>query len=84
MGRVWAVRSVGERPGSYLLSMDLNSFVEPEINWVRGEHVSEFLVSPADATQMRVVIRNGGVDNGIAVTVGDHAEQLDLAPWETH
>ena len=84
VGRVWAVRSVGERLGAYLFSMDLNSFVDPEINWVRGERVSEFLVSPADATQMHVVIRNGGVDNGIAVTVGDHAERVDLAAWETH
>ena len=84
VGRVWAVRSVGGRPGAYLFSMDLNSFVEPEITWVRGKRVSQFLVAPGDATQMRVVIRNGGVDNGIAVTMGGHAEQLDLVAWQTH
>ena len=84
VGRVWAVRSVGERTGAYLFSMDLNSFVEPDINWVRGGYPSEFLVSSADATRMRVVIRNGGVDNRIVVRVGDLAEQLDLVAWETH
>jgi hypothetical protein len=63
--------------------MDLNTFVEPDLNWVQGARVSELVVSPADASRVRVVIRNGGADNRIDVTVGDHAEQLDLAAWET-
>ena len=83
VGRVRAVKPLGDRVGAYVLFMDQNTFVEPNINWVRGARVSELLVSPADATRMRVVIRNGGADNRIAVTVGEHAEQLDLVAWET-
>ena len=83
VGRIRSVKPIGDRTGAYLFFMDLNTFVEPDINWVQGAHASELLVSPADATRMRVVIRNAGVDNRIAVTVGDHAEQLDLAAWET-
>ena len=83
VGRIRSVKPIGDRTGAYLFFMDLNTFVEPDINWVQGAHASELLVSPADATRMRVVIRNGGVDNRIAVTVGDHAELLDLAAWET-
>ena len=63
--------------------MDPNTFVEPETNWVQGGRVSELLVSPADAGQMRVVIRNGGADNQMAVTVGDQVELFELAAWET-
>ena len=83
VGRVRSLRPVGDRLGAYLLFMDLNTFVEPDINWVQGARVSELLVSPADASRLRVVIRNGGAANQIAVTVGDHAEQLDLGAWET-
>jgi hypothetical protein len=82
-GRVRSVRSLGERLGAYVFFMDLNTFVEPDLNWVQGARVSELVVSPADASRVRVVIRNGGADNRIDVTVGDHAEQLDLAAWET-
>ena len=83
VGRVRSVRPLGEQLGAYVFFMDLNTFVEPDLNWVQGAHVSEWVVSPADASRMRVVIRNGGADNRIGVTVGDHAEQLDLAAWET-
>ncbi len=83
VGRIWSVKPIGDRIGAYLFFMDLNTFVEPDINWVQGAHVSKLLVSPADASRMRVVIRNGGADNRISVTVGDHTEQLELAAWET-
>ena len=83
VGRIRSVKAIGDQIGAYLFFMDLNTFVEPDINWVRGAHVSELLVSPADASRMRVVIRNGGADNRIGVTVGDHTEQLELAAWET-
>jgi hypothetical protein len=82
-GRVRAVKPVGERLGAYLFFMDLNTFVEPDINWVQGDHVSELLVSTAGADRMRVVIRNGGADNRIAVTVEDRTELFELAAWET-
>ena len=83
VGRIRSVRPVGERLGAYLFFMDLNTFVESDINWVQGAHVSELLVSPADASRMRVVIRNGAADNRIDVTVGAHTERLALAAWET-
>jgi hypothetical protein len=63
--------------------MDLNTFVEPETNWVQGAHVSELLVSLADAATMRVRVRNGGADNRIVVTVGEQTQTLMLAAWET-
>ena len=84
VGRVHSVKSIGDRTGAYLFFMDLNTFVEPGINWVMGARVTELLVSPADASRIRVVIRNGGADNRIAVSVGDHTEQLELAAWETY
>ena len=83
VGRIRSVKPIGNRTGAYLFFMDLYTFVDPENNWVRGARVSEFLVSPAGAGRMRVVIRNGGADNRIGVTVGDHTEQLDLLAWET-
>ena len=83
VGRIWSVKPIGDRSGAYLFFMDLNTFVEPDINWVQGARVSELLVAPADATRMRVVIRNGGASNRIGVTVGDHTEQLELTAWET-
>ena len=83
VGRVRSLKPIGNRPGAYLFFMDLRTFVEPELNWVQGAQVSELLVSPADAGLIRVVIRNGGAQNRVAVTVGDHAEQLELAAWET-
>ena len=83
VGRIWAVKPIGARPGAYLFFMNLYAFVDPDTNWVRGERTAELLVSPADAARMRVVIRNGGAGNRIAVTVGDHTEQLELAAWET-
>ena len=83
VGRIRSVKSIGDRTGAYLFFMDLYTFVEPENNWVRGARVSEFLVSPAGASRMRVVIRNGGADNRIEVTVGDHTEELELLAWET-
>ena len=84
VGRVRAVKPIGERVGAYVLFMDLNTFVEPDNNWVQGGQVSELRVSPADATAMRVRIRNGGADNRIVVTVGEQTETLTLAAWETH
>ena len=83
VGRIRWVKPIGDRTGAYLFFMDRNTFVEPDINWVRGARVSELLVAPADASRMRVVIRNGGADNRIGVTVGDQTEQLELAAWET-
>ena len=83
LGRIWSVQSIGGRLGAYLFFMDRNTFVDPEVNWVQGARVSEMWVSPAGATRMRVAIRNGGADNRITVTVGDHAEQFQLAAWET-
>ena len=83
VGRIQSVRPIGDRTGAYLFFMDLNTLVEPDINWVRGARVSELLVAPADASRMRVVVRNGGGDNRIGVTVGDHTEQFELAAWET-
>ena len=83
VGRIRSVKPIGDQIGAYLFFMDLNTFVEPDINWVLGAGVSELMVAPADAARMRVVIRNGGADNRIAVTVGAYAEQLDLAAWET-
>ena len=84
VGRVRAVKPIGERVGAYVLFMDLNTFVERDNNWVQGGQVSELRVSPADATAMRVRIRNGGADNRIVVTVGEQTETLTLAAWETH
>ena len=83
VGRVRAVKPIGDRVGAYVLFMDLNTFVEPETNWVQGAHVSELLVSLADAATMRVRIRNGGADNRIVVTVGEQTQTLMLAAWET-
>ncbi|MDA1093407.1 MAG: hypothetical protein O3A25_09110 [Acidobacteria bacterium] len=83
VGRVLAVKPVGERVGAYVLFMDLNTFVEPENNWVQGGHVSELRVSPADATTMRIRIRNGAADNRIEVRAGQQSETLTLAAWET-
>lgn len=83
VGRVRAVKPIGERVGAYVLFMDLHTFVEPENNWVQGGQVSELRVSPADAKTLRVVIRNGGVDNRIVVTAGATTETLTLAAWET-
>ena len=83
IGRIRSVKPIGARTGAYLFFMDLNTFVEPEFNWVRGNRLSEFLVSPADAGRMRVIIRNGGADNRIGVRVGDYTEELELLAWET-
>ena len=83
LGRIWSVRSIGDRPGAYLFFMDLNTFVDPEVNWVQGARVGEMWAAPAGAARMRVVIRNGGVDNRIAVRVGDEAHEIELAAWET-
>ena len=83
VGRVRSAQAIGDQDGAFLFFMDLNTFVEPNINWVRGARVSELLVSPADSSRVRVVIRNGGADNRITVTAADHTEQLDLSAWET-
>ena len=83
VGRVRAVKPIGARVGAYVLFMDLNTFVEPENNWVQGGQVSELRVAPADATTMRVRIRNGGADNRIEVRAGQQTETLTLAAWET-
>jgi len=82
-GRIRAVKPVGQRLGAYLLFMDENTFVEPELNWVRGGHATRVLVSTGDATALRVIVRNGGVANRIVTSAGDRYETYDLDAWET-
>ena len=83
VGRIRSVKSVGERLGAYLFFLDQNTYVEPEHNWVRGGDASRMLVSPGPAARMRVVVRNGGADNRITVTVGNLSETFAVRAWET-
>ena len=63
--------------------MDANTYVEPELNWVRGGHATRVLVSTSDATALRVIIRNGGTPNRITTSAGDRHETYELGAWET-
>ena len=83
VGPIWSAQSIGDRVDAYVFWMDPNTLVEPEANWVQGGRASELLVSPADAGRMRVVIRNGGADMRMTVTLGDQVERFELAAWDT-
>ena len=75
---------LGRDPGRYVFYLDSNVWVEPGGFWVRGGAPASLLVSPADASTVVVVIRNGGSAGPVTVEFAGRQETLSLDAWETH
>jgi hypothetical protein len=63
--------------------IDGNAFAEREGFWVRGSAAAEIVVQPdAAAAIVRVILRNGAVQNGVSMTSGSWREDQSLAPGQ--
>lgn len=63
--------------------LDEGSYAEPEAFWVRGAAHSEVVVQPdAASTAVRLLLRNGAVENTVVVESGAWRNEERLAPGE--
>ncbi len=63
--------------------LDEGAFAEPEGWWVGGRAAATVMLdAPRTVTTAALLVRNGGVPNRIALTVGSWSATLDLTPGE--
>jgi hypothetical protein len=81
LGRREARRA--SRYGSALLFfLDGDAWMEPTGAWIGGDSRAEFAIAPDAPAPLQVLVRNGPVDNDVAIESGRWRDRLSMKPGE--